>query len=734
MTTINIITALCFAALTLLILYFIISFIIKNRADRISFIRSFKKGKCVAIFIIAIPLILIGYWYSGMSIIRSFLTAIPHVISFVVLKYDLDKISSLIEANIFYRITTYYCCILVAINAVLFAFSLTSQRLWQFSQAFKAAHNKNEAVYIFGFNQNNLSIYKSAKSKRKFIVDNITEKDCTSLYIKKISFLSGKPNEEIISQIFNLIYKFDGKYTIIINTENDEKNLNVGRLFVEQIEAADHTSKQKLFEHLSIYIFGNPKFESIYLDIVSKSFGCIHYKNKYQMIAMDFINKHPLTEFMTEQHIDYNSSLIKNNVDINVCMIGFGKTNQQIFMTSVANNQFLTTSKQGQVLKKVKYHLFDKNYAENNKNLNHSYYRFKNECTKVNTTEYLPLPELPAEEIYYHLDINEPIFYNQIKDIAKRNSNDINIVIIAFNSDLENIDLAQKLIEKRREWEVDNLVIFVKVRAPQKDYSLFKETNVILIGNEAEVVYNLNEITNDSVFRMAQMRNEIYDLEYKITTDKNFVLDKIAITTNRKTANENWFINKSQLERESSLYGCLSLKLKLNLLGLDYCKKDDNDVPSLSEQEYLECYGIGDMPDNTSYGLNVEGKKIVKYDLNFPESKRKNLAILEHYRWNSFMISKGIIPASKEQILTETIEKNGKKKFTNGKNYQLRRHGNLTTFEGLTEFRQMISQRDNCEEADCDVIKYDYQLLDDAYWLLSNNGYKIIRRNNYEKY
>ena len=26
-----------------------------------------------------------------------------------------------------------------------------------------------------------------------------------------------------------------------------------------------------------------------------------------------------------------------------------------------------------------------------------------------------------------------------------------------------------------------------------------------------------------------------------------------------------------------------------------------------------------------------------------------------------------------------------------------------------------------------DVIKYDYQLLDDAYWLLNSNGYKIIR-------
>ena len=40
----------------------------------------------------------------------------------------------------------------------------------------------------------------------------------------------------------------------------------------------------------------------------------------------------------------------------------------------------------------------------------------------------------------------------------------------------------------------------------------------------------------------------------------------------------------------------------------------------------------------------------------------------------------------------------------------------------------MIAARDNCPEVDKDVIKYDYQLLDDAYWLLSACGYKIIKK------
>ena len=117
---------------------------------------------------------------------------------------------------------------------------------------------------------------------------------------------------------------------------------------------------------------------------------------------------------------------------------------------------------------------------------------------------------------------------------------------------------------------------------------------------------------------------------------------------------------------------------------------------------------------------------MVHYTVNFPNSRRKTMAIHEHYRWNSFMLSKGMVPATKQQILEEKAERNGKLRYTNGKNYAEHRHGNLTTFEGLIEFRRMVAKREGCDEADKDVIKYDYQLLDDAYWLLTKSGCKIV--------
>ena len=108
------------------------------------------------------------------------------------------------------------------------------------------------------------------------------------------------------------------------------------------------------------------------------------------------------------------------------------------------------------------------------------------------------------------------------------------------------------------------------------------------------------------------------------------------------------------------------------------------------------------------------------YDTNFKKSLRYTMAILEHYRWNAYMLSKGVVPAKRQEILGEK---------TNGKNYSLRRHGNLTTMDGLVEFRKMIANRDGKSELETDVIKYDYQIMDDVIWLLTIMNQDLIRKS-----
>ena len=151
MIAINIVTAICFVLLTCAALYVVVSFVKKgDRKQRISFIRGFKKGKCLAVLLIAIPLMWVGYIYKGQNVIMGIFSAVAHLVDLVVLKFGLDKVQDLLDANIFYKVTVYYCCILVTINALLFAMSVLSQGIWHIRKAVGFRLSKKDKVYVFG--------------------------------------------------------------------------------------------------------------------------------------------------------------------------------------------------------------------------------------------------------------------------------------------------------------------------------------------------------------------------------------------------------------------------------------------------------------------------------------------------------------------------------------------------------------------------------------------------------
>ncbi|MBQ7407719.1 MAG: hypothetical protein IJW13_00370, partial [Clostridia bacterium] len=283
-----------------------------------------------------------------------------------------------------------------------------------------------------------------------------------------------------------------------------------------------------------------------------------------------------------------------------------------------------------------------------------------------------------------------------------------------------------------KEWGLNNTYIFVRSRREYKEIEQSFDEKCFFFGNEKQSVYNFNAIVNDKFNKMAAMRNEVYDIEYEVTHNE----DKVNYTEEdflniKKQSSVSWYLHKTQTDRLSSIYCCLSLRCKLHMLGLDYCSSDSAEK-GLTESEYFNIYAKDDMPNTSFYNVTIDGKAIVKYTTDYKQSKRKNLAMCEHYRWNSFMISQGFVPASINSILSEKIvNKKGVEKYSNGKNISIRTHGNLTTFEGLKQFSKLIAQRDGKSEAEKDVIKYDYQLLDDAYWFITKTGNKIIYKKSY---
>ncbi len=809
-----IVSAICLAALVLIALGYIIAIIFKGREARIDFIRKFKKGNCILVYIVAIPLYFIANFFTGSDWLHSFFTAVNQALSLVILRYDFEDIDPLLQANSLYEFTIYVCFIMVAINAMLLTFSIISQRLWTLSVKYRFALHGREKLLIVGNNSQNINIYKSEKKRRCVIVDKISEKDGTPLYAKKINYISKyNVKEYCVSAMMAAARSGRQSFVVVINTGDDDLNISICQAIADAYTAYKNSPKvpyiykllarvfpslkdendkmpaprpdeiHDLHTRFRVYAFGMPRHEAIYEQMSDSTEGCIRYVNKYRRIAMDFVDKYPLTEFLTDEQVDFKTSLIKPDVDINVSMVGFGRTNQHIFTTSVANNQFMTSGDDKPVLKQVRYHIFDKEAPKKSKNLNHTYYRFENEFADERKTqveiyarmkvldklieenratedeiaeraslrsEYFEFPALPADTLdHEQIDVDRDIFYEKLRGILTKNPKDMNYVIIAFGTDLQNVDMAQRLYEKKLEWKVKNMYIFVKVRSGNRAYSVFKNPGCILIGDEPNIVYNINEIDDSSLVKMAMMRDISYNLEKLAKSSAGKQINPKDIEDIMTSARDNWYREKNQRERNSNLFDCISMRSKLQLMKLDYCKlpkKEDEkksrrgkNVPHvtvdtgkhfLTEDEYLKAYANADMPKTKPYSILYESldengnqvmrkRKIYDYDIDFDmTSRRTNMAIQEHYRWNAFMITQGFVPSSLADV-----------EAGNTKNYQTRCHANITTFDGLIEFRKLLVK---CgfkkDERSADVICYDYQILDYAFWFLSENGYGIYER------
>ena len=733
---------LSLACLAFLVAYVAIQLAVKWKKDRragVAYLRGFKKGQCGIVYLIAIFLYWLGYWHNGEGAFYAFFSAIAEAINLVVLKYSVKNIASVLAAEPVYAVAVYSCFVVVFFNAVLLAVSLGMQNIWCRYHQITMQCSRKPRLILVGNNKENSMVYHSTAQRHKLLLCSAQGSDSGrlakekgELYMDRVVYQFTYSLEQELQKQIRAALRPGRECVIILNTGDDKQNMSLCRAAIDQIQALPQQDRDRLFDQLKLFVFGDPRYEAIYADIVRSGFGCLRYTNKHWMVAMDMVQRYPFTKFMDETQIDYQTSLVRPEVEINAILVGFGKTNQQIFLTSVANNQFLTGTPEDPRVKPVNYYIFDKASAENNKNLNHSYYRYRNECCDAEgnfirpAAQFLPPPELPAREAYFHLDINDRSFYEQLRAIVSRDRRDANFLVIAFGTDLENLDFAQKLTEKCKEWGLPNLTIFVKIRAWRKEYTFLEDRHCHFIGHEADAVFHIQKILGDDLYRMAKMRNQIYDLEYTLTTCGLTAGTAQQVAENREKANRAWYTQKSQMERESSLYCCLSLRSKLNLMGLDYCKAAETSLPGLDQQAYWRHYAGHDLPDTQRYQAFAEDKPVIGYGLDFPVSRRRTMAIHEHQRWNAFMISKGMIPASLEQILEEKTLVNGKQKHTNGKHYALRRHGNLTTFDGLVQFRQLLAQRDGAAEEEKDVIKYDYQLLDDAYWLLTKTGHKII--------
>lgn len=734
----SIISIICACIMLGTFAYIVAKIFILDRAERIGFIRDFKKGKVAIVYLVAVPLYFMANYYSGIGITKAIGGAFEGALTLLTFIIDRGNTAQLAQANAIYQATLYLCYGMVYLNGLMFIVSLCNENIWAFFISARFHISKETKCIIIGNNPDNEIIYETCKEKYKIFSGELDKAAKTELYLKNIRYKSFIQEETVLNWAIKESVRLSKKYQkrkkrfdvpkqkviLIINTKSDEHNLKLcGHLVKKILEA-----KKFEVEFLEAYVFANVEHTNVYAEYEKRSKGCLQQVNKYTLGAIEFIDKYPLTQYMNERHIDYETSLLKDDVHLNVAFIGFGKQNRQMFLSSVANNQFFKKDANGNnQLYPVHYHIFDKEATENDKNLNHTYCRYRHNFIDVKPNgDYLDLPPLPAKEDYCLINVNSIAFYDKIKELIGKGEQDLTYLIIAIGDDLINVDLGNKLLIKLNEWGFKNVQVFVNVeeKAINQDLKkVFPFDNCHVFGDKYTSECNYYSITGDKFSKMAIQRNFIYDVENDLKHKKDLVLSPQYLYEKFENSQCTWHVKRTHIERESNLYGCLSLRQKLHLMGLDYCKTKE--AKGLTYDEYMQIYAKDDLPKLYGYNLDLK-KSIIEYDLNFKNSRRKTMAEQEHYRWNAYMITKGFVPSEKK-IIRE--EKDDKGKPTNGKSYTLRRHGNLTTMDGLVEFRKILAERNNSSELNEDVIKYDYQLLDDAYWLLTQNGYSIIKRN-----
>ena len=732
----NVVIALSLAYMAVIVIYNVAKFFSGDRAAKLTYLKSFKSAKVFVLYLAALPLYYLAFRYNGDPVGGSILNAVRSTVESVVLKYNYDVTAALMEANLFYRVTLDICRVLIALNACIFVCAVAGQKLYNRLKFVTALRFYRKVYVIIGYNEKNKDVIRSIGRKGSVAVVLIADgKDDAAdfAFVNKAGYTAVNGYGDLGALAERICgMGADKKVTVVVNTLDDASNLVCADRLSEAIIAKDLSRFTiDLTRGLSCYVFGGPRNEAQFAHYSQKTNGCIRYVNKYKLIAAEFVSEYPITRFMDERHIDYSAALVRKETEVKTVFVGFGETNRHLLLASVANNQVpVDTGKELEPLK-VKYYFYDRVSSENNKILNFGYYRYKEFYASVKGTdaekEYLPIPPLPAEEHYRTLDINDGKFYESVcRDLSFGEGRiPYNYLIIAYGDDMENLDFADKLAQKAVEWGIaEHTKIFVKIRngilAEQvvaKEYGA--GGRMIPFGVETVTVYDMAAIEAEKYEGMSRERHLCYALEGEMAKSGKKELDPITTERVRETAVRQWY-GWQRVQRDSNVYACLNIRLKLNLLGYDFEKGEWDERTAA---EFMNKYSTGD-PIAYIGGFevpgNTEAKKAVDYgDCEFRTGTVRNTyAQQEHMRWNAYEISCGMIPASKTEIL----------KYGSAELMKVRKHRNITTYRGLMQYRDMTAEKNGCSKAQADVIKYDYQIADDLCWLLKDNGYRIVSK------
>ncbi|MEY3431133.1 MAG: hypothetical protein RIS53_31 [Bacillota bacterium] len=412
----------------------------------------------------------------------------------------------------------------------------------------------------------------------------------------------------------------------------------------------------------------------------------LRFFSYHQLIAQQLVLEYPLTSYLPKTMINFEKATLED-VKIQYHLLGFGQTNEEIYRHLFVTNQFPPKASK----------FFGKEFTSyNNPPIKYNLYRdplmnpgviqtFSN--PPMNKRDYLPLPPLSAETEMVNTTFNDAQFLDAVTSRMTK-SDDYQIFVIAFDNDVINLRVLQQMLSWTIEKRLERFQLFVQIlnRDYQQTSQLFKNPHVTSFGY-GDYGYSLNQIINPVFTQIAK---------------------NIHATLNPQKPFEALLAQ----EKESLLYEAISLRFKLNLMGLDLAPQSKG----LSETTFMKRYD----EDDQSRFHQVYPRAKNDADLNRykPVAKkiRNLLARQEHLRWTAHQMTQGYIPMSlEEMVMTKDYV-----------DHILKKDARLTSFEGLFELHEKLVHDLEFSFSNADLIYPYFHTMDHLYAIIQGTPFSVV--------
>lgn len=575
--------------------------------------------------------------------------------------------------------------ILAMLGTISAAIEAFSTRIANYYRVNKKLKN-SECDIVLG--SSDLALKYAKKNNGLVLVDNnINKEKYLGLIDEGYTVLKKDFNNELFTKYLNR----DNKYNIICLKENDNF-LNIIETYINYIKNNDNKTL-KLYVELE-----NSKIETIKKEVIEKNKAEEHIEifSTDELLSREFIEEHPVTEYLPLEFIDDDAS-IKSDKTINVFFVGFHGLSEKLYNYYVMNNQLVTFKDNEYKVLPINYFIYE---DRNDKSSEYTITGLKEELKNLDKNEYFTIPDLPCNTNYYEVAYNSRDVLNNIKD-KLNNPNSFTYIIIDTLDMYQNLEMGSNF----KIWLSKYSNYHLYVRSDKK----FVQDDEILsyFGNE-ENIYSHDVIVNDGLMIMAKKMNEVYTMQ-SLKNHKQDIdyYEKVKIMSEASWKSFDYFTI------QSNMFQSLGLRLKLNLLKLDYIKNNSCDNIDLIDQKYP---------------FSNENE----YNNYFNKNIKNSLLAQEHARWNAYHLFNKFLPLKKSDIKIKKIEQD--KVLFIIKDMGVKKHSCLTTFKGLDELSNYLSAIASKElNQKVDPSIYDYYKYDESILLNSKDLLEILKYSIKEK-